>query len=338
MTETAIKSYEREAARLFQRGVAEARGGQRRVAAGLLARVVQLDPRHEMGWLWLSGVLDEPGEIAFCLRSALTVNPHNQRAREGLAWLEQRGKIAAQPTPAAIAEPQPAEQEHAEERRARHEGESWWVNWRRSRRDMGRARLIFWSVPILLLLLTLGLHQALQDAIDRNITLVQAAMRPTVAPTAQPQRPALLQAELPAVYDSRALAYLSALDGARASLRDAVQAYRASTMQPGGSSLTHAAAARKLREQIDAAYATIDAIEPPPALAQSHANYLAGLDLERQALEDMLGFYGSFQVQFANRAALRMVDASRLIERARALFATQETQATLPAMPAQTAR
>ena len=75
MAETAIKSNQREAARLFERGVAAARGGQRRVAAGLLARVVQLDPRHEMGWLWLSGVLDDSEEIAFCLRAVLAVNP-----------------------------------------------------------------------------------------------------------------------------------------------------------------------------------------------------------------------------------------------------------------------
>ena len=97
MAETAIKSNQREAARLFERGVAAAKGGQRRVAAGLLARVVQLDPRHELGWLWLSGVLEDPGEIAFCLRSVLSVNPHNERARQGLIWLEERGQIAPQP-------------------------------------------------------------------------------------------------------------------------------------------------------------------------------------------------------------------------------------------------
>src|SRR6266508_4065696 len=140
MTESAIKSNQREAARLFERGVAAASSGQRRVAAVLLARVVQIDPRHEMGWLWLSGVLDEPNEIAFCLRSVLTVNPHNERAIQGLAWLEERGKLTPQPAqPRAIAAP-PAEveKEHADEQRARHEGESWWVNWRRSRREMGR--------------------------------------------------------------------------------------------------------------------------------------------------------------------------------------------------------
>ena len=86
MAEPAIKSDHAEAARLFERGVAAARGGQRRVAAGLLSRAVQYDPRHEQAWLWLSGVLDSPEEIAFCLRSVLTLNPDNERARQGLGW------------------------------------------------------------------------------------------------------------------------------------------------------------------------------------------------------------------------------------------------------------
>src|SRR5262245_42985346 len=93
MTESGIKSNERDAARLFERGVAAAKGGQKRVAAGLLSRAVQLDPRHELAWLWLSGVLEDPAEIAFCLRSVLSVNPANTRARQGLAWLEQRQLI-----------------------------------------------------------------------------------------------------------------------------------------------------------------------------------------------------------------------------------------------------
>ena len=197
MTESAIKSNQREAARLFERGVAAASSGQRRVAAVLLARVVQIDPRHEMGWLWLSGVLDEPNAIAFCLRSVLTVNPHNERALQGLIWLEERGKIVPLPAQAREIAAPPDEKEHADEQRARHEGESWWVNWRRSRREMGRARLVFWSVPILLLALTLGLNLALRDAISRNSAAVVAVV-PTPAATARPALPALIRAEPPA--------------------------------------------------------------------------------------------------------------------------------------------
>jgi hypothetical protein len=338
MTETAIKSNEREAARLYERGVAAARGGQRRVAAGLLARAVQLDPRHEMGWLWLSGVLEEPNEIAFCLRSVLTVNPHNDRARQGLTWLEERGKITPQPAPPAMLAPAIDEGEHADERRARHEGESWWVNWRRSRREMGRARLVFWSVPILLLALTLGLNLALRDAIGRNAEAALATAEPKPAATARPALPALIRAEPPASADSQALAYLSALEDSRAQLRDAIDAYRNSTSQPGGSSIAHAAAARKLRAQIDATHSAFEAITPPATLAQAHNSYLTGLELERLALDDMLEFYNGFRVQFANRATLRMVDAGRQLERALALFDKRQSQAAGASIPIQTAR
>ncbi len=338
MTEPAIKSNERAAARLFERGVAAARGGQRRVAAGLLARTVQLNPRHEMGWLWLSGVLGEPDEIAFCLRSVLAVNPLNERARQGLAWLEERGKIAAQPAPTAILTPPAAEEPQGEEQRAQREGESWWVGWRQSHREMGRARLVFWTVPILLLLLTLGLNLALRDAIVRSAALAQAAAQPSAAPARRPALPAIVQAALPASGDARALAYLSALEAPRAQLRAAVQAYRDSTGQPGGSSIAHAAAARRLREEIDATHKTIEAIGPPDGLAQAHNSYLAGLEIERLALDDMLEFYNSFRVQFVNRATLRMVDADRQLARARTLFDARRSAAASQPMPPQTAR
>lgn len=336
MAETAIKSNQHEAARLFERGVAAARGGQRRVAAGLLARVVQLDPSHELGWLWLSGVLDNSEEIAFCLRAVLAVNPYNDRARQGLAWLEQRGQIAVKPAPAAIVEPPEASAPEAPT--DHHERESWWVGWRHSRREMGRARLVFWSVPILLLLLTLALNIALRDAVGHNQALARAASQPPLASTPVAALPSIIEAELPSMRAAQTLAYLSTLAGPRAQLRQAVTAYRASTGQPGGSSITHAAAARTLREQIDKNYTQIEALEPPALLAQAHNSYLAGLEIERQALDDMLEFYNSLSVQQANRATLRMVDSSRQLDRARALFDARQPSIATQAVPVQTAR
>ena len=337
MAETAIKSNQREAARLFERGVAAARGGQRRVAAGLLARAVQLDPRHELGWLWLSGVLDDAEEIAFCLRAVLAVNPHNDRARQGLAWLEQRGQIVAKPAPSMVADPPTASL--SDEAQAEHrERESWWVGWRHSRREMSRARLVFWSVPILLLLLTLALNITLRDAVAHNLQLAREAAQPRVASTAVVALPSIIEAELPPMRAAQTLAYLSALEGPRAQLREAVTAYRDSTGQPGRSSIAHAAAARTLREQIDKTYAQIEALDPPVPLAQAHNSYLAGLEIERQALDDMLQFYNSLSVQDANRATLRMVDSSRQLDRARALFDARLSANHDATVPAQVAR
>jgi hypothetical protein len=338
MSETAIKSNEREAARLYERGVAAARGGQRRVAAGLLSRAVQLNPRHELAWLWLSGVLDDHDAIAFCLRSVLAANPNNERARQGLEWLEQQGKIAAQPMPAPIVSVPTAGEETPESHAEQRDRESWWVRWRRERRDMSRARLVFWSVPILLLLLTLGLNLALRDAVGRNTVLVQEAAQAPAAPPRAPMRPAILAAELAGSADAQALAYLSALDTPRAGLRDAVEAYRSSTSQPGGSSVGHAAAARKLRAEVDATYEIIEGLDVPAELTQAHNSYLAGLEIERQALDDMLEFYNSFSVRYANRATLRMVDAERQLDHARALWGARQSAAAGHLLAPQAAR
>jgi hypothetical protein len=215
---------------------------------------------------------------------------------------------------------EPAEPANDQASAEGHERESWWVGWRHSRREMSRARLVFWSVPILLLLLTLALNLALRDAVGHNQALAREAAQPPPASTAVVVLPSLILAELPPVRDAQTLAYLSALEGPREQLRQAITRYRESTGQPGGSSIAHAAAARALREQIDRIYGQLDALEPPVALAQAHNGYLAGLEIERQALDDMLEFYNSLSIQYANRATLRMVDSSRQLERARALF------------------
>lgn len=340
MAETAVRSNEREAARLFMRGVAAARSGQRRVAAGLLSRAVQLNPQHELGWLWLSGVLDEPDEIAFCLRSVLSVNPDNERARQGLAWLEQRSLISAQQsTTTVISMREKVEEEEQEpERQARQEGESWWVNWRRSQRDMGRVRLFFQAGLVLLLAFVLLLNLALRDAVARNKSMVLAAAASTAIPVQQAKPTLILHDELSAVRAARFLSYLSMMEAPRSQLREAVQTYQDATNQPGGSSVTHAAAARKLREHLDEAYTIIAGMTPPSQLEEAHASYLTGLDFERAALDDMLEFYASFSIQFANRAALRMEDAERQLERARTTFDKYHTELLDQPTPAYTPR
>jgi hypothetical protein len=237
----------------------------------------------------------------------------------------------------AIAEP-PELPTADEAQSERHERESWWVGWRHSRREMGRARLVFWSVPILLLLLTLALNITLRDAVGRNQALARAASQPRATSTAAAALPSLIQAELPPMRDAQTLAYLSALEGPRAQLRQAIAAYRTSTGQPGGSSITHAAAARTLREQIDKNYAQVEALDPPTPLIQAHNSYLAGLEIERQALDDMLEFYNSLSVQYANRATLRMLDSSRQLDRARALFDVRRLSVGKQGAQAQVAR
>ncbi len=360
MAEPAIKSDLAEAARLFERGVAAARGGQRRVAVGLLSRAVQYNPRHEQAWLWLSGVLDAPEEIAFCLRSVLTLNPENERARQGLVWLEQRQMISAQTTPLVAAEAEATEEQGWDAtpapwwqpwRRQRRpepaprpaptqEREPWWVGWRHSHREVGRVWLLVWSSLILLWALLLGLHYSLEQTIVRNVALAQAeASAPVVeVPASVPGAPpALLKAQLESAQRAQVLAYLSAIEQPRGQLRQAVQIYREATQQPG-SSVSHAAAARALREQLEAAHTTIAALTPPQDLRQAHSAYLTGLEQERAALADLLEFYGSFSIQLSNRAILRLMEADAQLEQARSAFDRQQAIANARIAPPQTIR
>ncbi|MCS6939423.1 MAG: hypothetical protein RMJ55_10530 [Roseiflexaceae bacterium] len=370
MIKSEIKANEREAAQLFVRGVAAARGGQRRLAAVLLSRVVQLDPQHEMGWLWLSGVLDDPKEIAFCLRSVLAINPHNEPAQRGLAWLKSRQLLHddntaitapfARAAPAALpaAPSESSTDDEAQEApgswRARMAGafrrlistptpssdhaDSWWVGWRHSRQEMGRARALLWIMPVLLLLLTLALNYALRAAVERNEALIAAELAQRVnaaeaqAPpvndvnAALPDVPAILAPELAAEREAALLAYLSRLEEPRARLRGAIESYRNATSRPGGSSIVHATSAQRLRNEIEQAYAVIAALEPPETLAEAHALYLEGLELELTALDHMLAFYSGFRAEDANRAALTMAEAARRLDQARQVFDRQREE------------
>lgn len=347
MSEPAVRYNKREAAQLYERGVGAARGGQRRMAAVLLARAVQLDPRHEQAWLWLSGVLDEPSEIAFCLRSVLSINPNNDRARRGLEWLEQRSMVSAQPGAAPAAEPQreeraaePLERSARQERHERRERESWWVGFRHNRREMSRARLLVWMVPILLLVLTIGLNMTLRDAISRTEAQVAAATSgaPLATSTAAPTVVPLLETSLGVANDARSLAYLSALETHRAELRVAANAYRETTSKFGNSSVLHATAARTYRQQVDAAHAAIAELSPPQALEQAHTDYLDGLAEERSAMDDMLEFYGSYSVELVTRAILRLQDAEQRLDTARAAFTQAKANANSELWAPQTIR
>lgn len=342
MTESAIKANTTEAQRLYQRGLAAARGGQKRVAAGLLTRSVRLDPQNELAWLWLSGVLDDPQQQAFCLQSVLKLNPQNPHALRGMRVLEERNLLKGGPQAAPGLEapadetPKPAAQAH---------GDSWWVGWRRSRHEMGRARLLVWLFPLLLVVLAIVLYESVATVAEER-RLALAATAPAVsysAPPApaplQPSVEPILEAEPVAVVESLTASYLAAIEPIRADLRDATEAYRAETAQPGGASVGYVAATQRLRATIEQAMANIVELRPPGTLRQAHDDYLKGLQLQLEGLDAVLEFYGGYDVANANRAALRFQQSRAYIDRARAGFAAQSRQmAELSAISPHTAR
>ena len=92
---------------LLQQGIAAARAGKREQARALLMQVVEADERNEQAWLWLAGVVDAPEDIRTCLQNVLDLNPTNQQAQQGLAWVEQRYGPAAPVSDPPLAAPEP---------------------------------------------------------------------------------------------------------------------------------------------------------------------------------------------------------------------------------------
>lgn len=349
-SEPAIKANSTEAQRLYERGVAAARGGQKRVAAVMLTRSLQLDPHCELGWLWLSGVLDDPAQQAFCLNAVLKLNPANQHAQRGLRLLHERKLLAggpaaapglAMPSGPAAAEATPQEAGGRDEAE-RHE--SWWVGWRRARRESSRFRLLLWAFPIALVCLSIVLYESFAIAVERATAPPPAAevAYSAALPAPEPARPAfepILEAEPLAVVESLAAGYISAMDPIRAELRAATEAYRQATSQPGGASVGHVAATQRLRSTVEAALEQMGGLRPPATLQPAHGDYVRGLELQREGLDALLEFYGSYDVANANRAALRFQQSRAYVERAQAAFAGQARQlAELSAISSQTAR
>jgi hypothetical protein len=77
---------------LLSKGKQAALTGQRELAREMLAYVVYLDPTSADGWLWLSGVVDFPQQVRYCLERVLRVDPDNARAKRGIEWLDARQK------------------------------------------------------------------------------------------------------------------------------------------------------------------------------------------------------------------------------------------------------
>lgn len=341
ISEQAIRANTHEADRLYQRGVAAARAGQRRVAAGLLTRSVRLDPSSELAWLWLSGVLDEPAQQAFCLGAVLKLNPENQHALRGMRVLEARGLGAesAQAAPGMMLPAPVATPRDDPERR-----DSWWVGFRRNRHEMSRARLLLWSFPIALVCIALVLYESFAFAVERSVEATAAPPiaivenlppAPTLLPTIEP----ILEAEPLAVVESLSVGYLSALDPLRTDLRAATASYHEETTRLVGGSVGAVAANQRLRSAVDDALTAMDSLRPPATIQQAHDDYRRGLQLQRDGLDAVLAFYGSYDVANANRAALHFQEARAYIERAQRSFAVQAQQlAELSAISSQTAR
>jgi hypothetical protein len=69
---------------LFQQAQAAIRAGDKAGGRAQLLQVVRMDEQHEEAWLWLSAATEDRNEQVICLENVLTINPHNELARQGL--------------------------------------------------------------------------------------------------------------------------------------------------------------------------------------------------------------------------------------------------------------
>lgn len=93
---------------MVREGINAYRAGNIEEARALLLKAVEINDQHEQAWLWLSAVVDSVEDRQTCLENVLTINPHNENARQGLNKLTQQSGSAYTP-PASS--PMPAIQE-----------------------------------------------------------------------------------------------------------------------------------------------------------------------------------------------------------------------------------
>ncbi len=69
---------------LLAQGIEAAKGGDKVTARALLYNVVDLDPKNETAWVWLSYVVETVEDRKICLENVLVINPASDYALRGL--------------------------------------------------------------------------------------------------------------------------------------------------------------------------------------------------------------------------------------------------------------
>lgn len=321
MPEPSVKIFVQQAELLYQRGVAAAKGGQKTVAETLLRQAVRLNPQHEQAWLWLSGVLEKPADVAFCLRAVLDINPANTRARRGLELVEQTTATAAERKPATLS-PMPQSTP----------ADGWWTSWRDAQTTWRRTVRLLLLIPIILIGATLGVRAVIAAAPLPEFASAEQIPTPVPIPTATPAPPTpTAPVVVTPTPTSRTIvaAYFEQVNAERATLDVATDAYRATT-DGARTSAERATATRQLRDQVQRSLERFGALEAPVEITPAHQLYTNGLREEQAALDLLLEFYSSYNVALTNQAALRLQEARTQIATATASWDAFAEQNDVP--------
>jgi hypothetical protein len=89
---------------LVREAIAVYRAGNKSQARNLLLQAVDLDEHHEQAWLWLSAVVDSVEDQITCLENVLTINPNNEKAKQGIQILNEKLASASTEAPQELPE------------------------------------------------------------------------------------------------------------------------------------------------------------------------------------------------------------------------------------------
>jgi len=84
---------------LLELGIAAARGGNRTEARMYLEAVTLTEPDNAQAFLWLGFVLEDRKLAMRCLERVIELDPDNEQAKRGLAWLRQQQGDKVAPLP-----------------------------------------------------------------------------------------------------------------------------------------------------------------------------------------------------------------------------------------------
>lgn len=72
---------------LLQKAISAARAGHELTARDIFLGIVEIDPRKEIAWMWLTGLLDDLDDCIYACEMVLDINPGNVNARQYLDQL-----------------------------------------------------------------------------------------------------------------------------------------------------------------------------------------------------------------------------------------------------------
>jgi tetratricopeptide (TPR) repeat protein len=75
---------------ILQLAIAKAKSGDKIEARDLLLQVVEENPRNEMAWMWLIGLVDSREDKIIACQNVLDINPSNDKVRSYLLNLERK--------------------------------------------------------------------------------------------------------------------------------------------------------------------------------------------------------------------------------------------------------